>query len=172
MTVKTALLALGLIAGLSMPVAAQDNSAPVPVPAPVIDNVYSFAVKDGIKTGAVFMTINATPNETSSEPLDKLVGAETPVAERVEIHMTVIEDDVMRMRPVDFLPLPPLGQLTLKPGGAHLMLMDMTQPLNVGETFPLTLHFERAGSVQLDVHVRAPGDSGEDASDHHDGHAH
>ena len=121
-----------------------------------VKDAYSFAVPEGAKTGAAFMTMTYAPADGGVP--DRLMKAETPVAGTVEIHMTVIEKDVMQMRPLEVLPLSPLGTMTLSPNGAHIMLMDLKKPLVAGESFPLTLTFEKAGAVTVDVAVRAPGD--------------
>jgi len=135
-----------------------------------ITNAYAYPVAEGGSTGAVFMTLTYTP----TEPADQLILAETPVAGWVEIHATVIEKDIMQMRPIGVFRLPPTGTAELKPGGVHLMLMGMKQPLNGGDTFPVTLTFEKAGTMTLDVPVKVFGQiEAKDKPHVHDsGHAH
>ena len=91
----------------------------------------------------------------------RLVAASSPVAGRVEIHEMAMDDGVMRMRQLPALELPAGKLVELKPGGLHLMLMDLKSPLKAGETLPLTLTVERAGkpveTLQLQVPVRALG---------------
>jgi copper(I)-binding protein len=87
---------------------------------------------------------------------DKLVKVETDAAKTVETHTVIKEGDVMKMRPVPGIDVPANGQVKLEPGGFHVMMMDLTRKLNVGDKVKLTLFFERAGQVQLDVTVRAP----------------
>jgi hypothetical protein len=109
-------------------------------------------------TGA-FMRLTAT------EPL-QLVGAATPVAGVAELHEMRMEGDVMRMRAVDKLDLPAGRTVELKPGGYHLMLMDLKQPLPQGSSVPLTLLFRNAKGVdsklelKLPVAIRPPGRGG------------
>jgi periplasmic copper chaperone A len=86
----------------------------------------------------------------------KLVSASSPVASVVEVHEMAMEKDVMRMRAVPALELAP-GQTTeLKPGGYHVMLMDLKQPLQGGDTVSLTLVFEDANRARSSQTVLAP----------------
>jgi periplasmic copper chaperone A len=120
------------------------------------DLVYLFdawarATTPGAPNGAAFgLLVNLGGEE------DTLVGASTEVAEVVELHEMVMgEDDVMQMRPVDpgFV-VPPGGYLELVPGGLHIMLINLTGPLQAGDTFDLLLEFEHAGEVTVEVPVR------------------
>src|SRR3546814_7663300 len=77
----------------------------------------------------------------------------SPVAEHVEIHEHVMDGNAMRMRPVDGVPLPAGGMAELQPGGYHVMLIGLKHPLKQGEHFPLTLTFEKAGTVTIEVPV-------------------
>ena len=96
------------------------------------------------------------------EQADRLVGASTPVAARVELHRMTLDNGVMRMREVAFIELPPKSDTPLRHGGAcHLMLIDLKRPLKDGERFDLTLQFERAGARTVQVWVQSPrGESG------------
>ena len=87
---------------------------------------------------------------------DRLLDGATPVADRIEIHRMTMENGVMRMRPVEGgLAIPSNGGVTPKPGGLHLMLMELKRPLRRGETVPLTLRFARAGNVTGRFRVEA-----------------
>jgi len=99
-------------------------------------------------TGA-FMTIRNT-----TDSADRLIGASTDVADVVEIHETTIEDDVMRMRPVDGVEIPAVGSVELKPGGLHIMLLDVQRDLEPGQTVTLKLDFESGRSLVVDAPVR------------------
>lgn len=97
----------------------------------------------------------------------KLVGASTPVAGVAEVHEMKMEGDTMRMRALNQgLELPAGQSVELKPGGYHLMLMDLKQPVNAGATVPLTLRFVDAKGVaselklQVPVAASAPGGAG------------
>ena len=106
--------------------------------------------------------------ENRGEQADRLIRASSPVAARIELHFGKIgADGVMRMREVDALPLPPKAIIKLRPGqGDHLMLIDLKRPLVEGETFPMTLEFERGGKVEVKVSVQVPKPGAKDASEH------
>lgn len=84
---------------------------------------------------------------------DRLLGAKTPMAERAELHEHVMENGIARMRPVDAVAVAPDAPAVFQPGGYHVMIMGLKGPLKEGETFPLTLTFEKAGDVTVDVMV-------------------
>lgn len=109
--------------------------------------------------GAGFMTIR----NGGAQP-DRLLSASTPVARVVELHTHIREGDVMRMRPVQDIPVPPGQTVSLRPGGLHVMLIGLTEPLRQGGEVPLTLRFERAGEVQVMLAIEAAGARG---SHHH-----
>ncbi len=99
---------------------------------------------------------------TASEPLT-LVGLQTPAAGVAELHEMKMDGDVMRMRAVREIVLAPGKPFELRPGGHHLMLMDLKAPLKDGATLPLTLVLrdargaERRVPLQVPVALRAPG---------------
>ena len=102
------------------------------------------------RTGAVYMEI-----ENEGTVGDRLVAAESPRARKVELHTTRMEGDVMRMRRLEAgIEIPPKGEVALRPGGMHVMLLGLTAPLKAGDRFPLTLTFERAGRTTLEVEVK------------------
>ena len=107
----------------------------------------------------------------------KLVSATSPVAGVVEIHEMKMEGDTMRMRAIDALDLPPGKTVELKPGGYHVMLMDLKQQLKAGETVPVTLVIQNSAGVRETIEVRAavrgamPG-GGMKHGDHQHGHKH
>jgi len=86
----------------------------------------------------------------------KLVAASSPVAGVVEIHEMRMDGDTMRMRAIPGLDLPAGQAVQLKPGGYHVMLMDLKQPLKAGETVPVTLVIEGPGGQRENVQVQAP----------------
>jgi len=88
---------------------------------------------------------------------DRLLSASTPAAKRVELHVTEHSNHIARMRQLRAFEVPGRERLTLSPGGAHLMLVDIVQPLRKGERFPLTLRFERAGELEVEVEVQELG---------------
>ena len=98
----------------------------------------------------------------SAQPA-RLVGASSPLAGVVEIHEMSMDGNVMRMRAVAGIDLPAGRTVDLKPGGFHVMLMDLRQPLQPGDTVPVTLVFDSGGkrdSVEVKAVVRAPGAGG------------
>jgi hypothetical protein len=97
---------------------------------------------------------------TGSGAADRLVGASSPAAAKVELHVTEKKGDVMRMREVKAYDIPAKGSFELAPGGAHLMLVDLKAPFKEGAKVPLTLRFEKAGEVKVELQVRALGASG------------
>ena len=99
---------------------------------------------------AAYMTIR-------SDAPDRLLGASSPVAERVELHSTTMEGEIARMRPLESLEVAPDRPANLRPGGTHLMLMGLRARLSEGETFPLELTFEQAGTVEIEAEVRGLG---------------
>jgi copper(I)-binding protein len=102
--------------------------------------------------GAAYMTIS-----TSGSAPDQLVAAASPVAGKVELHTHIVEGDVMRMRPVKAIEINVGEPAVLKPGGLHVMLIGLKAPLKEGDKFSLTLTFEKAGTVTVDVSVQAAG---------------
>lgn len=85
---------------------------------------------------------------------DSLIMAASDVAQDVEIHETTMVDHVMHMKEVGFFNIPAGAKLELKPGGKHIMLIGLQQDLKVGETFTVTLTFEKAGDRDVQVTVQ------------------
>lgn len=102
--------------------------------------------------GAGFMTLRNAGGQA-----DRLLSAATPAARVVELHTHIREGDVMRMRPVQDIPVPAGETVELRPGGLHIMLIGLVAPLPQGGRVPLTLRFERAGEVQVELVVEAAG---------------
>ena len=86
----------------------------------------------------------------------RLVEARSPVAGVVEIHEMTMDSNVMRMRQVPMLELPAGKAVELKPGGYHVMLMELKQPMKTGESVPITLVFEDKDRKRLTVDIQAP----------------
>lgn len=127
----------------------QTSTAPIS-----IEDSWARATAPAAKTGAVYLTI------VDRGAPDHLLALATPVAGTAELHETTMENNVMRMRPVNGLAVSAQGPVTLAPGGYHVMLMGLKQPLQQGQTFPLTLTFQHAGAVQALVTVQAIGAGG------------
>ena len=125
-----------------------------------ITNPWSRETADGQDAGGAFMTITNSGTGT-----DRLIGGSTPVAGEVQVHTVDMTDGVMRMRQLeDGLEVPAGGSVTLKPGSFHIMLMQLSQPLEQGETIPITLIFEKAGPVEVELVVEPVGSQGPDAA--------
>jgi len=120
-----------------------------------IEDAWSRATAPGAKIAAGYMTIR-----NASKAPDKLVAASSPAAEKVETHVTVKDGDIFRMREVKGYDIPAGGAFELKPGGAHLMLVNVRAPLKEGDKVPLTLRFERAGEVKTELNVGRLTDTG------------
>jgi periplasmic copper chaperone A len=86
----------------------------------------------------------------------RLVGVSSPLAGVVEIHEMAMDGDVMRMRQIAALDLPAGQRVALRPGGFHVMLMDLKQQLKPGETVPITLVFEGADKKRETLQIKAP----------------
>ncbi len=142
--VSTLLLAL-IVSGQASAQAPEDN----PI---VVEQPWARATPAGAKTGAAYVTlINNGPSA------DRLVGATTSLAEKVQFHKEVGEGGVSRMRELRAIDVEPKAKVTFKPGDMHIMLVGLKEPLKEGQTFPLTLDFERAGKVDLTVSIARIG---------------
>ena len=88
---------------------------------------------------------------------DRLLSATSPAAKRVEMHLTEHAGEIAKMRQLRAFEVPARERLTLEPNGAHLMLIDVVQPLKKGERFPMKLRFERAGEIEVEFEVQEMG---------------
>lgn len=120
-----------------------------------IDQAFTRATPPAAQVAGAFLTI-----DNRGKDADRLVGASSPVAGLVEIHEMAMEGGVMKMRAVKGIDLPPGAKVQLKPGGYHVMLESLKQPLKAGDSIPLTLRFEKAGSIEIKVAVEAMGAGG------------
>ena len=134
--------------GLESPAARLDVLAPGVAAVDVRDAWIRASVPGQSGTGA-FMKLNA-PSGT------RLVGASTPAAGVAEVHEMKMEGDTMRMRPAGAVELPARQTVELKPGGYHLMLMDLKNALSNGSTVPLTLQFEDAKGQKSTKELNVP----------------
>lgn len=117
-----------------------------------IDHPFARATPPGARTGGVFVTVE----NTGTQP-DRLLSASTPVAGIAELHEMSVDAGVMRMRGVAAMEVKAGETLQLKPGGFHVMLSELKQPLKVGDKFPMTLKFQNAGTVEVSVWVEDMG---------------
>jgi periplasmic copper chaperone A len=119
----------------------------------VISQAWSRATPSGAKVAGGYLTIE---NKGSSP--DRLVGGSGNVAGKLEVHEMTTENGVMKMRPLEKgLVIEPGKTVKLTPGGYHLMMFDLKNPLKQGDKVPVTLEFEKAGKVTLSLDVQAVG---------------
>ena len=156
--IRRTILAVALAAAL--PAAAQSPAA-VQAGALRIAEPWSRATPGGATVGAGYLTVE----NHGAEP-DRLLRAESEVADGADLHETATEAGVARMKPTGGLAVAPHGRLELKPGGYHLMLTGLKRPLKEGERFAATLVFEKAGRVPVTFTVRGIG-AGAAAHHHH-----
>ncbi len=138
---------------LLLSVAAQAQMAAPKAPtAPRVEAAWARPTVAGQSAGGGFLKI------TGGSANDRLIAASAGVAQAVELHTMAMDGNVMRMRPIDAIDVPAGGTVELQPGGRHVMFMGLSQPLRAGTRFPLTLRFEKAGELQVevDVAVQAP----------------
>ncbi len=119
-----------------------------------IDQPWARATAPAAVVAGGYMTIR----NKSGAP-DRLVGASSPAAARVELHVHIKDGNVMKMRQVSGYDVPANGSFELKPGGAHLMFLQIARPFKEGDKVPVKLRFENAGEVSAEFHVGRLGDS-------------
>lgn len=147
------LAAAPLAAALALPALALAHDDKVGTLA--IASPWARATPPGATVGAGYLAI-----ENRGAQAERLVGATSPVAGQVELHAMTVENGVMRMRPLaDGLELVPGGRIEIKPGGYHLMFVDLKQPLREGEHVPLTLEFRKGGNIDVELVVERVGAS-------------
>ncbi len=117
-----------------------------------IHHVWSRATPPTAKSGVVYLYI-----ENSGTADDALVSASTPVANNAMVHETTVRDGVMKMSHVMDLAIPAGETVKLEPSGLHVMLTGLKSPLKAAASFKLTLTFEKAGDITIDVPVLLPG---------------
>ncbi len=118
-----------------------------------VNNAWARATPAGAENGAAYLTLVAAA-------ADRLTGVSTPVAKKAELHQMTMDGTVMKMRQIDGIDLPAGRPVTLKPGAVHIMLVGLSHVLQPGQSFPLTLHFEKAGTQVVNVAVGQAGAMG------------
>lgn len=121
------------------PIAAQEVS---------VRDAWAKATPAGAPVGAAFMTVDNLGGD------DLLRSASADVADAVELHSHVMENSVMRMRRIEGVPVPAGSSVAFKPGGLHIMLIGLHETLEAGSSFPMTLMFDKAGPVTIDVTIK------------------
>jgi copper(I)-binding protein len=118
----------------------------------VVDHPWARATPRGAKTGAVYLTV-----VNNGRAADRLLGATTPVADKVQFHSVSEENGVSHMREMSSVEIGPGAKATFSPGGMHIMVVGLKQPLKEGDTFPITLSFEKAGKRDVTVSIGKVG---------------
>ena len=161
MTIRLALLVVGA-AVLGIAADALGADPPVRVEDPWVADAPPVA-----RVRAGYLTIE---NLSGSEQV--LLGAQSPLFDRVEIHRTEVRDGIARMTAVERLPIPPGQKVALEPGGYHLMLLEPRAPLTSGGVVPITLEWAGGQRVEVQAPVRSPTDSQAPPGHDHSHHQH
>jgi len=140
---KLSLFAAGLIASAGVFAGAADQVT-------VQDPYVRLAPPNAPATGA-FMVIRNTGDKDV-----KVVKADNPVSKVTELHTHLNEGGVMKMRPVAAIDVKAKGEAVLKPGGLHVMLIDLKAPMKEGDTVPITLTFDDGSTKKIDAKVVRP----------------
>jgi periplasmic copper chaperone A len=150
---KQLLVTMYAVMGMSLvgAVWAQNVSKTVTTNAIKIEDAYTRATVPGQQVAGGFMKIE------NKGAADQLISASSPIAGEVQLHEMAMEGNVMKMRQVKDIAVPAGGVVELKPGGLHLMLMNIKAPLAAGETVPVKLKFAKAGDVEIKLPVNAMG---------------
>jgi copper(I)-binding protein len=114
-----------------------------------IEHAYTRATAPGQQVAGGFLKIE------NKGAADQLVAASSPVAGEVQLHEMAMEGNVMKMRQVKDISVPANSEVELKPGGLHIMFMNIKAPLAAGETVPVKLKFAKAGEVEVKMPVKA-----------------
>ncbi len=120
----------------------------------VVDG-WARATASKARNGAVYLSIKGNGATT-----DRLLSARSDRARRVALHAHEMDGGVMKMRLVDSLEIPATGGVEMRPGQIHLMLMGLKAPLGKGSSFPLTVTFEKAGTMTLEIKILGMGAKG------------
>ena len=130
-----------------------------------ITHPWSQELPPNAPTVAAYFVIRNTGNTA-----DRLLGVDTPIAEKAELHQHVMQGDLMKMQPVPSVEVVPGGSVTFAPMAYHVMLVGLKDRslLKDGERFPMTLHFEKAGDISVEVKVQKqpPANTSEHAHTH------
>lgn len=119
-------------------------------------------------TGAAYMVI-----ENHGQQPDALIGVSTPIAGHAELHEHVHQGDLMKMQQIERVEIAPGERVEFVPGGYHVMLFDLRQPLTADTAYALTLEFERAGELEVEVRVHEqPSPAAKRAAHDHHGQGH
>ncbi len=130
-----------------------------------ISHPWARATPPGAKVGVAYFEIAA-----SKSGGDKLIGARSEIAGRVEIHTHERDGDVLRMKQIEALPVKAGTSVVLKPAGDHIMLMELKRPLVEGDLLKLTLTLEKAGEIEVEATIEPVGAKGPHGMEHQPRH--
>ena len=119
-----------------------------------VEKAWVRATAPGAKVAGGYMVMRNT-----GAAADRLLSASSPAAAKVELHVHLKEGEIVKMRQVPAYDIPANATFELKPGGAHLMFLDIKRPFKEGEKVPVKLKFEKAGEVSAEFHVGRLGES-------------
>lgn len=128
-----------------------------------VEHPWSLLLPAVSENGAAYFVVN-----NRGKSADRLIGADTERAASAELHEHVMKDGMMKMQKVDGVDIPAGGKLTFAPGHYHLMLFGLKKPLADGERFPVTLHFQKAGDLKVEVQVQKQAPTADGMHDDHD----
>lgn len=114
-----------------------------------VKNAWVRAPVPGAEVAAAYMTLESTEPAT-------LTGASSPAAKAVEIHTMGMKNGVMEMRQIPSLDIKPGQAAKLQPGGLHLMMIDLTQPMKAGDQVEVDLHFSSGKNLKTTQRLRIP----------------
>jgi copper(I)-binding protein len=139
-----------VLSAISLPALATDY----PLEHLLIEHPYARPTPPGARTGGAYFIIR-----NDGRQADRLLRVSSSAAKSAEIHSMTMDGNVMRMRSVPSLDIPAGAKVTLTPGGYHVMLVGVLHPLVAGQQVPLTLTFEKAGTIDVhaDVEAAPPG---------------
>ncbi|ARU87271.1 copper chaperone PCu(A)C [Pseudomonas sp. M30-35] len=126
-----------------------------------IEHPWSREMPPVAPTAAAYFVVDNKGKEA-----DRLIAVETPVAGKAEMHEHVHAGDVMKMQQVQGVDIPAGGQVRFEPMGYHVMLFNLEQQMKAGEHFPMTLTFEKAGDVEVQVNVQKDAPAAGEAHKH------
>ena len=114
-----------------------------------IGHPYARSTPPGARTAGAYLSI-----ENKGKSAERLVKASSPAAGAVTLHSMSMDGEIMRMRAIPSIAVAPGAVVKLAPGGLHIMLEDIKRPLKKGDKIPMTLHFERAGEVKVELQIQ------------------
>jgi copper(I)-binding protein len=151
---KKLLLAAFTFTGIALGLSVSTHAQEVKVGSIKVENAYTRATVPGQQVAGGFMKIE------NKGAADQLISASSPVSGEVQLHEMAMDGNVMKMRQVKEVVVPAGATVELKPGGLHLMFMNIKAPLTAGDTVPVKLKFAKAGEVEVRMPVNAIGNPG------------